>query len=276
MKEEMLHPDLTHEATRSLARLLPRLEARYAKTKKRPAGWDDFIRRLHTHFPQLFALYYHLYHGQYDFFYHLEALLNTLAASWLARAAPALGRGAGGEGWVWTTFHRYQWDLNYANPDVFNRMAGEMLFLANVGVEVIRLDAVAFIWKQMGTSCENLPEAHILIQAFNAVARIAALALLFKSEAIVHPADVARYISPEECQLSYNPLLMALLWESLATRSANLLRLSMSERFQINPACAWVNYVRVHDDIGWTFADEDAKPRRGQPARPGLCSATRT
>ena len=93
-----------------------------------------------------------------------------------------------------------------------------MLFLANLGVEVLRLDAVAFIWKQLGTSCENLPEAHTLIQAFNAAARIAAPALLFKSEAIVHPDDVARYISPEECQLSYNPLLMALLWNTLATR----------------------------------------------------------
>ena len=110
-------------------------------------------------------------------------------------------------GWVWTTFHSYQWDLNYANPAVFNRMAEEMLFLANQGVEVIRLDAVAFIWKELGTSCENLPGAHTLIQAFNAVARIASPALLFKSEAIVHPDDVVKYIAPEECQLSYNPLL---------------------------------------------------------------------
>ena len=89
--------------------------------------------------------------------------------------------------WVWTTFHSYQWDLNYANPVVFNQMAREMLFLANLGVEVLRLDAVAFIWKQLGTSSENLPQAHLLIQAFNAVARIVAPALLFKSEAIVHP-----------------------------------------------------------------------------------------
>lgn len=81
--------------------------------------------------------------------------------------------------WVWTTFHSYQWDLNYSNPTVFNRMAGEMLFLANAGVEVLRLDAVAFIWKKLGTSCENLEEAHLLIQAFNAVSRIAAPALLF-------------------------------------------------------------------------------------------------
>jgi amylosucrase len=90
------------------------------------------------------------------------------------------------------------------------------------------------------------------------LARIAAPALLFKSEAIVHPDEVAKYISPGECQLSYNPLLMALLWESLATREVKLLQHSMSERFKINSACAWVNYVRCHDDIGWTFDDGNA------------------
>lgn len=168
------------------------------------------------------------------------------------------GRGAGGEGWVWTTFHSYQWDLNYANPSVFNRMAEEMLFLANQGVEVLRLDAVAFIWKQMGTGCENLPQAHLLIQAFNAVTRIASPALIFKSEAIVHPDEVVKYISPRECQVSYNPLLMALLWNSLATRKVRLLSHALEHRFKIHPETAWVNYVRVHDDIGWTFSDEDA------------------
>lgn len=160
--------------------------------------------------------------------------------------------------WVWTTFHTYQWDLNYTNPVVFNRMVSEMLFLANKGVEVLRLDAVAFLWKKLGTSCENLPEAHVIIQAFNAIARIAAPALLFKSEAIVHPDEVVKYIDPEECQLSYNPLLMALIWNSLATRQANLLNAALRERFQISSQCSWVNYVRCHDDIGWTFSDEDA------------------
>ncbi|MGQ9839101.1 MAG: alpha-amylase family glycosyl hydrolase [Anaerolineae bacterium] len=165
---------------------------------------------------------------------------------------PEIGR------WVWTTFNSYQWDLNYSNPAVFRAMLEEMLFLANQGVEVLRLDAVAFIWKQLGTPCENLPEAHMLIQAFNALARIAAPGLLFKSEAIVHPDDVVKYISPDECQLSYNPLLMALLWESLATREIKLLHTSMSHRYRIDPRCAWVNYVRCHDDIGWTFDDGDA------------------
>ena len=160
--------------------------------------------------------------------------------------------------WVWTTFHSYQWDLNYANPEVFRRMSEEVLYLANQGVEVLRLDAVAFIWKQIGTSCENLPEAHNLIQAFNAVMRIAAPSLLFKSEAIVHPDEVARYIHPGECQLSYNPLMMALLWNSLATRQVSLLRQALAERYPPELCCAWVNYVRCHDDIGWTFSDEDA------------------
>ncbi len=160
--------------------------------------------------------------------------------------------------WVWTTFHSFQWDLNYANPVVFRRMVEEMLFLANLGVEILRLDAVAFTWKRLGTTCENLPEAHMLIQAMNAIARMAAPSLLFKSEAIVHPDEVARYISPRECQLSYNPTLMALLWEALATRQVGLLRHSMQRRFKIDPECAWVNYVRCHDDIGWTFSDEDA------------------
>ncbi|HJZ49071.1 MAG TPA: alpha-amylase family protein, partial [Roseiflexaceae bacterium] len=161
--------------------------------------------------------------------------------------------------WVWTTFNNFQWDLNYANPQVFRAMAEEMLSIANAGVEILRLDAVAFIWKRMGTSCENQPEAHMLIQAFNALARIAAPAMLFKSEAIVHPDDVLSYISPHECQISYNPLLMALLWEALATREVKLLAHSLHTRFKLPPGCAWVNYLRSHDDIGWTFDDGDAR-----------------
>ncbi|NOK59895.1 MAG: DUF3459 domain-containing protein [Chloroflexi bacterium AL-W] len=163
------------------------------------------------------------------------------------------------EHWVWTTFNSFQWDLNYSNPSVFRAMAEEMLFLANNGIEILRLDAVAFIWKRLGTSSENQPEAHSIMQAFNALARIAAPSLLFKSEAIVHPDEVVKYISSEECQLSYNPLLMALLWEALATREVRLLAHSMRKRFQLPHGCAWVNYLRSHDDIGWTFDDHDAQ-----------------
>ncbi|MEN9620806.1 MAG: hypothetical protein RL499_999 [Actinomycetota bacterium] len=160
--------------------------------------------------------------------------------------------------WVWATFHTFQWDLNYSNPAVLRAMAGEMLFLANQGIDVLRMDAVAFIWKQLGTSCENLPEAHVLIQIFTAALRIAAPAVMFKSEAIVHPDQVVEYISVDECRISYNPLQMALIWNSLATRDARMLQQALDRRHNLPPGTAWVNYVRSHDDIGWTFADEDA------------------
>ncbi len=160
--------------------------------------------------------------------------------------------------WVWTTFNSFQWDLNYANPLVFDAMAGELLAIANLGTEILRMDAVAFVWKQLGTTCENLPQAHLLIRAYNALCRIAAPSLLFKSEAIVHPDEVMRYIDPLECQLSYNPLQMALLWNTLATREVNLLQQALADRHALPAGTAWVNYVRCHDDIGWTFADEDA------------------
>lgn len=160
--------------------------------------------------------------------------------------------------WVWTTFHSFQWDLNYRNPATFNAMMGEMLALANKGVEILRLDAVAFIWKEMGTSCENLPQVHWIIQALNALCRIAAPAMIFKSEAIVHPREVESYVSWTECPISYNPTQMALCWEALATREVKLLLRSMQHWFALPENCAWVNYIRSHDDIGWSFADEDA------------------
>lgn len=160
--------------------------------------------------------------------------------------------------WVWTTFHNYQWDLNYQNPDLFAHILEEMLFMANTGVEIFRLDAIAFTGKELGTTSENRPQAHNLVRALNALTNIAAPAVVFKSEAIVHPDFVNSYISNEECELSYNPLLMALMWEALATREVKLLHHSMKNRFHIPDDTAWINYVRSHDDIGWTFSDEDA------------------
>jgi amylosucrase len=160
--------------------------------------------------------------------------------------------------WVWTTFNSFQWDLNYSNPSVFNAITEEMLFLANVGCDALRLDALAFIWKEMGTDCENQPKAHTLIQAFNRCLQIVSPAVVFKSEAIVHPDEVVKYIDKDECQLSYNPLLMALIWNSLATRKTHLITASMQKTGVISDQCSWVNYVRCHDDIGWTFDDQVA------------------
>jgi len=163
---------------------------------------------------------------------------------------------AGGK-WVWSTFYPFQWDLNYANPAVLTAILGEMLFLANQGVDVLRLDAVPFLWKKPGTVCENLPEAHLVVRALNAAAAIAAPSLVFKSEAIVHPDEVARYVRPDECRLSYNPLLMCSLWDALATRDTRHLRDILARRYATPDGTAWVNYLRCHDDIGWGMANED-------------------
>ncbi len=160
--------------------------------------------------------------------------------------------------WVWSTFYPFQWDLNYRNPAVFRAILGEMLFLANQGVEILRLDAVPFLWKAPGTTCENLPEAHLIVQALNALSDIAAPSLVFKSEAIVHPDEVARYIDPGQCHLSYNPLFMVLMWEALATRDTRHIHYCLETRFRTAEGTAWVNYIRSHDDIGWGFADQDA------------------
>jgi amylosucrase len=202
---------------------------------------------------------------EYLNYYHIypDRRIPELYEQNLREIFPTIRRGnfswhEGMQQWVWTTFNNFQWDLNYANPEVFRAMASEMLFLANTGVEILRLDAVAFVWKQMGTTCENLPEAHLLIQAFNAVCRIAAPGLVFKSEAIVHPDEVAKYIDRGECQISYNPTLMALLWESAATRKTDLLKQTLRYRHDLKPGTVWVNHLRGHDDIGWSFDNKDA------------------
>jgi amylosucrase len=164
--------------------------------------------------------------------------------------------------WVWTTFYTFQWDLNYANPDVFVHMLREMLFLANVGVDVLRLDAVPFLWKEMGTNCQNRPEAHSLLRAYRALMNVAAPGVLFKAEAIVAPDEIVRYLGTEterdECDIAYNAALMSHLWHALASENVQLLRAMLANLPEPPPHTSWLNYVRAHDDIGWGIADADA------------------
>jgi amylosucrase len=167
------------------------------------------------------------------------------------------------ERWVWTTFNEYQWDLDYGNPEVFRAMAEAMLDLAAVGVDVLRLDAVPFMWKRMGTDCQNQPEVHQLLQAFRSVMRIAAPAVAFKAEAIVSPRELVRYLGVgrhegKECGLAYHNVLMVLLWSSLASGRVSLLSHTLESMPPVPPGAGWVTYVRCHDDIGWAITDEDA------------------
>ncbi|TCJ20208.1 alpha-amylase [Rubrobacter taiwanensis] len=165
--------------------------------------------------------------------------------------------------WVWTTFHSFQWDLNWANPRVFLEMLDILLELANRGVEILRLDAVAFMWKRPGTDCQNQPEVHALLQALRACARIAAPAVIFKAEAIVGPDDLIHYLGTRShygkvSDLAYHNSLMVHYWSSLASRDTRLMTHTLGEFPEKPPATAWATYLRCHDDIGWAITEEDA------------------
>ena len=167
------------------------------------------------------------------------------------------------DGWVWTTFNDYQWDVNWANPAVLCEFADIILGLANLGVEVFRLDAIAFIWKRLGTSCQNQPEVHELTRALRTLARIAAPAVLFKAEAIVGPADLPAYLGVGEhagkvSDLAYHNGLMVQVWSMLASSEVRLAARALQQLPQPPSTTAWITYVRCHDDIGWAVSDEDA------------------
>ncbi len=170
---------------------------------------------------------------------------------------------AGNGRWVWTTFMEYQWDLNYTNPSVFREMMDIMLFLVNQGVDILRLDAAPFIWKRLGTNCQNQPEVFKLIQVFRGLMRVVAPAVIFKAEAIVPPDQLQQYIgvkttTGKQCELAYNNQLMVLLWSALATHKATLLSYVGQKRLPpLLIGSSLVNYARNHDDIGWAMADED-------------------
>jgi amylosucrase len=165
--------------------------------------------------------------------------------------------------WVWTTFNSYQWDLDWSNPEIFYEFADIVSYLGNVGVDVLRLDAIAFLWKRLGTDCQNQPEVHDITQALRAFARIACPALLFKAEAIVAPRDVVRYLGQgrhfaKVSDLAYHNSLMVQVWSMLASQDARMAAATLGSTPPIPATTAWINYVRNHDDIGWAVTDEDA------------------
>ncbi len=166
--------------------------------------------------------------------------------------------------WVWTTFNEHQWDLNWANPQVFLEIVEIMLFLANKGVDVLRLDAVAFMWKRMGTRCQSEPEVHMLLRALRAACRIACPAVIHLEEAIVAPAEMLPYLGRgehdgKEGNLAYHNSLMVQFWSALATRDTALMTHVMATHFPPSLTNAtYATYIRCHDDIGWAVTDEDA------------------
>lgn len=167
------------------------------------------------------------------------------------------------DGWVWTTFNAWQWDVNWSNPSVLVEFADIIGFLANQGADCIRLDAIAFTWKRMGTNCQNQPEVHALTQALRSCAHIMAPSVIFKAEAIVGPQDVVAYLGQGEhagkvSDLAYHNSLMVQIWSALAARDGRLLAAALAGFAPIPVTSAWATYLRCHDDIGWAIDDADA------------------
>ena len=155
---------------------------------------------------------------------------------------------------VMTTFYPYQWDLDYGNPEVFNAMTDNMLFLCNRGVDVIRLDAVPYIWKELGTNCRNLPQVHTLVRMMRLVCEVVCPGTLLLGEVVMEPSRVVPYfgsIEKPECHMLYNVTTMASIWHTVATKDVRLLRHQLGQVFALPKEYAFLNYIRCHDDIGW-------------------------
>ncbi|MBF6058954.1 MULTISPECIES: alpha-amylase family glycosyl hydrolase [Thiomicrorhabdus] len=164
--------------------------------------------------------------------------------------------------WVMTVFNNYQWDLNYNNPAVFIEMLDVILYWANQGADILRLDAVAFLWKKLGSTCQNEYEAHLILQLLKDCCQVTAPGVLFIAEAIVAPSEVTKYFGEDaviakECEIAYNATFMALLWDAVATKNAKLLNQGIKSLPVKLERATWLNYVRCHDDIGLGFDDYD-------------------
>ena len=158
--------------------------------------------------------------------------------------------------YVMTRFYEFQWDLNYSNPQVFNKIVEVLLTLANKGIDIFRLDAIPYMWKELGTSCMNHPKVHTLLRMMYQIVQEVCPSVIFLGEAIVEPHEIVKYFGTKEekeCNVMYNASLMVLLWSSLATRDVRLMERSLAKDYGVPSDGVWINYGRCHDDIGWGF-----------------------
>ncbi|MBQ7707030.1 MAG: amylosucrase, partial [Lachnospiraceae bacterium] len=155
---------------------------------------------------------------------------------------------------VMTTFYPYQWDLNYHNPTVFNDMTANMLYLCNQGVDIIRLDAVPYIWKELNTTCRNLPQVHSLVRIMRIAAEVVCPGTLLLGEVVMEPSKVVPYfgsVKKPECHMLYNVTTMASTWHTVATKDVRLMKHQLGTVFALPKDYVFLNYLRCHDDIGW-------------------------
>jgi len=172
--------------------------------------------------------------------------------------------------WVMTVFNDYQWDLNYSNPAVLIEILDIILYWSNQGADIIRLDAVAFLWKKIGSTCQNEREAHLILQLLKDCIQVTTPGVLFIAEAIVAPVEITKYfgedaINAKECEIAYNASLMALMWDAVATKNSKLLYQGLRSLPDKLERATWLNYIRCHDDIGLGFDDADIRAVSYEP-----------
>lgn len=156
--------------------------------------------------------------------------------------------------YVMTTFYPYQWDLNYRNPRVFNEMIYNYLYLANRGMDVIRIDAVPYIWKELGTDCRNRPRVHTIVRMMRMIGEIVCPSVILLGEVVMEPTKVVPYfgtVDKPECHLLYNVTTMCTTWHTVATQDVRLLRQQLQQVSALPKEYVFLNYLRCHDDIGW-------------------------
>lgn len=171
---------------------------------------------------------------------------------------------------VMTSFYPYQWDLNYKNPRVFNEMMYNFLYLANRGIDIIRIDAVPYIWKELGTQCRNLPQVHTIVRMMRMISEIVCPGVLLLGEVVMEPEKVVPYfgtVEKPECHMLYNVTTMATTWHTVATRDTRLLKRQLDIVSSLPKDYVFLNYLRCHDDIGWGL-DFDTLEKEGFRERP--------
>jgi len=228
--------------------------------------WDD-LARLRLHFDLMFdAVFNHMsaqsgwFHRflagdlpYRDFFVTVEGHPN-LSQVVRPRALPLLTefQTASGPKQVWTTFSADQVDLNFKNPDVLLAALQALLFYVERGARFIRLDAIGYLWKELGTPCIHLPQTHRIIQLLRAVLDEVAPHVLLITETNVPHRDNVSYLGEgtNEAQLVYNFSLPPLTLHSLQTGDATALTRWAQSLTLPSERVTWFNFLASHDGIG--------------------------
>jgi amylosucrase len=143
---------------------------------------------------------------------------------------------------------------------VFIEMLDTIFFYANLGIDILRIDAPAFIWKQVGTTSQNLPQAHTILRLIKQCVQVSTPGMALLGEAIVAPKEIMKYFgtglyTAKECDFAYNATHMALQWDALATGDTRVMLAAQHEILQKPYGTSWITYTRCHDDIGLGYDD---------------------